>query len=107
MMSQSFLDAIQRAVEAHQTDIIILDPLISFHGQDENSNDQMRRLLDQVAIFTESLGASPLLIHHHGSSPVSQDLGEERSQRHWRLVPNTWNLHTTRPRSCFPDPQES
>ena len=93
MMSQSFLDAIQRTVEAHQTDIIILDPLISFHGQDENSNDQMRRLLDQVAVFTESLGASPLLIHHHGKFTSESGPGGGRGASaigDWS--PNTWEL---------------
>jgi len=93
MMSQSFLDAIQKAVETHQTDIIILDPLISFHGQDENSNDQMRRLLDQVAIFTESLGASPLLIHHHGKVTSESGPGGGRGASaigDWS--PNTWEL---------------
>lgn len=93
MMSQSFLDAIQNAVETHQTDIIILDPLISFHGQDENSNDQMRRLLDQVAVFTESLGASPLLIHHHGKFTSESGPGGGRGASaigDWS--PNTWEL---------------
>ncbi len=93
MMSQSFLDAIQKAVETHQTDIIILDPLISFHGQDENSNDQMRRLLDQVAVFTESLGASPLLIHHHGKFTSESGPGGGRGASaigDWS--PNTWEL---------------
>lgn len=93
MMNQTFLDAIKNAVETHQTDIIILDPLISFHGQDENSNDQMRRLLDRVAIFTESLGASPLLIHHHGKFTSESGPGGGRGASaigDWS--PNTWEL---------------
>ena len=60
-----FQDAIRETVDFNEIDILVIDPLISFHSEDENSNDQMRRLLDKVSLLTEEIGVTPLLIHHH------------------------------------------
>lgn len=93
VLEDEFLSAIGNAVQKHCTDILVLDPLISFHGQDENSNDQMRRLLDQITVFCESVGTTPLLIHHLGKYDSNEDQGGGRGASaigDW--APNSWKL---------------
>jgi archaellum biogenesis ATPase FlaH len=88
-----FQDAIKDAVESNEIDILVIDPLISFHSEDENSNDQMRRLLDKVSLLTEEIGVTPLLIHHHGKFATDSGAGGGRGASaigDWS--PNTWEL---------------
>lgn len=102
MLKQDFLDQIKSAIESKQADIIVLDPLISFHDQDENSNDQMRRLLDKVSLFCESLKVTPLLIHHHGKFSSDSGAGGGRGASaigDWS--PNTWELTYVKARKIF------
>ncbi|WP_428569962.1 MAG: AAA family ATPase [Solidesulfovibrio sp. DCME] len=88
-----FQDAIKDAVVLNKIDILVIDPLISFHSEDENSNDQMRRLLDKVSLLTEEIGVTPLLIHHHGKFATDSGAGGGRGASaigDWS--PNTWEL---------------
>jgi len=88
-----FQDAIKDAVVLNKIDILVIDPLISFHSEDENSNDQMRRLLDKASLLTEEIGVTPLLIHHHGKFATDSGAGGGRGASaigDWS--PNTWEL---------------
>lgn len=74
-------------------DILILDPLISFHDQDENSNDAMRRFLDKFFDFCDKLKVTPLMIHHHGKFRSEKGIGGGRGASaigDWSA--NTWEL---------------
>ncbi|BAH74476.1 AAA family ATPase [Solidesulfovibrio magneticus] len=74
-------------------DILILDPLISFHDQDENSNDAMRRFLDSFFEFCDKLKVTPLMIHHHGKFRAEKGVGGGRGASaigDWSA--NTWEL---------------
>ena len=93
MMRGSFREIIKGKVALHGIDILIIDPLISFHNLDENSNDQMRKLLDQVSLLAEEVHVSPLLIHHHGKFATDSGAGGGRGASaigDWS--PNTWEL---------------
>jgi len=88
-----FQKAIKESVDLNKIDILVIDPLISFHSEDENSNDQMRRLLDRVSLLTEEIGVTPLLIHHHGKFSTDSGAGGGRGASaigDWS--PNTWEL---------------
>ena len=88
-----FQEAIKESVDLHKIDVLVIDPLISFHSEDENSNDQMRRLLDEVSLLTEDIGVTPLLIHHHGKFSTDSGAGGGRGASaigDWS--PNTWEL---------------
>lgn len=74
-------------------DILIIDPLISFHDQDENSNDAMRRFLDSFFEFCDKLKVTPLMIHHHGKFRAEKGVGGGRGASaigDWSA--NTWEL---------------
>ena len=45
-------------------DLIIFDPLISYHAADENDNSRMRTTLDSIAETSNAIGATPVVIHH-------------------------------------------
>ncbi len=45
-------------------DLIIFDPLISYHAFDENDNSRMRSTLDSIAEISNEIGGTPLVIHH-------------------------------------------
>ncbi|MFU2209022.1 AAA family ATPase [Solidesulfovibrio sp. C21] len=91
--SKQFQDVIKKHHSLIGFDIIIVDPLISFHNKDENSNDEMRRLLDNFSEFCESIKVSPLIIHHHGKFKQERGVGGGRGASaigDWS--PNTWEL---------------
>ncbi|KHK00236.1 AAA family ATPase [Desulfovibrio sp. TomC] len=91
--SQQFQDIIKRQYDLLGFDILVVDPLISFHNKDENSNDEMRKLLDNFSDFCEGLKVSPLIIHHHGKFKQERGVGGGRGASaigDWS--PNTWEL---------------
>ena len=91
--SNKFTEAILRIHNARGFDVLIVDPLISFHDKDENSNDEMRRFLDTFFEFCEPLKVTPLLIHHHGKYRPEKGIGGGRGASaigDWSA--NTWEL---------------
>lgn len=94
MMRSGFRDVIKEHIQRYETDILVLDPLISFHALNENSNDEMRRLLDSVSMFCEENSVTPLLIHHHGKNTSESGSGGGRGASaigDWSA--NTWELY--------------
>lgn len=57
------------ALQQHQTDIGIIDPLIAVHDVDENSNSAMRWLLDLLRPFQEETGCTFVIAHHEPKAP--------------------------------------
>jgi archaellum biogenesis ATPase FlaH len=93
LSSPSFQDVIGNFHRTYQFDILVVDPLISFHKRDENSNNEMRELLDDFSGFCKSLNVSPLIIHHHGKFKAERGIGGGRGASaigDWS--PNTWEL---------------
>ena len=89
----AFIEELARVVEEVKADIIVVDPLISFHVKDENSNDQMRKVLDTLSDFCRRMNVTPLLVHHHGKIASESGQGGGRGASaigDWS--PNTWEL---------------
>lgn len=76
-----FQDTIKRMVEATEARCIILDPLISYHGCDENGNSEMRRSLDALTELMDETGTATILFHHLGKASGSGDLNKIFSGR--------------------------
>lgn len=66
LSDQSFLDGVREAVKLAKAGLLIVDPLISYHGEDENDNGAMRRCLDCLTLLMEQTGCAVILIHHAG-----------------------------------------
>lgn len=48
------------------SNVLIVDPLISYHNVNENENAAMRKLLDAMQSVSKKANASLLIIHHSG-----------------------------------------
>jgi len=60
-----FAQDLADAIQATGADLLILDPLISYHTQDENDNAGMRKALDRLTQIAGEKTAI-ILTHHHG-----------------------------------------
>ncbi len=63
-----FQNILLDSLEAVNADILVLDPLISYHGEDENDNAAMRRSLDCLTIICDKADVSPILYHHYNKN---------------------------------------
>jgi len=71
---------------AEGADLIVFDPLAAFIiGSDaENDNVQMRHLLDQMSLVSQSTGAACLVLAHQGKPQVDK-LGQEHSRKKYAI----------------------
>ena len=63
---ENFIKNISETIKIGNHDILIIDPLISFHNEGENANTQMRRVLDKIKFLGAETKTSILIIHHSG-----------------------------------------
>ena len=47
-------------------DVLIIDPLSSFHQCNENDNSQMRRVMESITNIARKTGAAIIIVHHFG-----------------------------------------
>jgi RecA-family ATPase len=63
------LQVLADRIRQHRATIAVLDPLVTLHDRDENSNPQMRAVLDAVSPIAEETGCTFILAHHEPKSP--------------------------------------
>jgi len=51
---------------------LILDPLISYHGEDENDNAAMRRSLDCLSFICDRANVSAMICHHYNRQNLTR-----------------------------------
>jgi len=68
LLKTSFQNKLTEMIEATSARLLILDPLVSYHTQDENSNVGMRSVLDALTEVASAAGAATIVVHHHGKS---------------------------------------
>jgi RecA-family ATPase len=59
-------------------DVVVLDPLVAFHGVDENNNTYMHRLLDALRDGIREADAALILVHHEAKPAELPRLGGAR-----------------------------
>jgi hypothetical protein len=62
-------EALFGALRQHRTNVAMLDPLVSFHDSDENSNSAMRWVLDRLSPYQEETGCTFIIAHHEPKNP--------------------------------------
>ena len=67
-------EAILKLAEQVKPILIVLDPIGPLHGWDENSADEMGRLLNLLLTFCQKTGAAVVFVHH---APKSMEGREE------------------------------
>jgi hypothetical protein len=55
-------------IEKNGINVLIFDPLISYHGSDENDNTAMRLNLDAIGRISRQYKMTVILTHHHSKS---------------------------------------
>lgn len=69
-------------VKYRSLDLLIPDPLITFHRESENDNAKMRFVLDRFTAIQAETGCALLLAHHHRKSPEGiEDFDAARGAR--------------------------
>jgi len=61
--------AMYELLTAHRPEILMLDPLVEFHSQDENSAQHMGRIMRELSIMRERFALKALEVAHHSSKP--------------------------------------
>ena len=61
-----FGSLIEKYIEENKIDVVIIDPLISYHSAQENDNVNVRKALDTITNITKRHDVSFILVHHHG-----------------------------------------
>lgn len=68
------LDQLCDAIDATGVRVIVVDPLVFAHRQDENSNTQMGALLHELADFAHARGVVVILVHHLAKGGPEDDM---------------------------------
>ncbi|WP_045222152.1 AAA family ATPase [Desulfonatronum thioautotrophicum] len=71
-----FQDNLLRMVDKTESKCVIVDPLISYHGGDENDNSEMRRSLDALTELQDRGGFASIVFHHLGKASASNDFNK-------------------------------
>lgn len=61
-----FLQTVEDLICQAKADVVIFDPLISYHDSPENSNTEMRKALDILTELSIKHALTVILTHHHG-----------------------------------------
>jgi len=76
--SQADYDTLMRGIEANRCEdlsLLILDPLASYMTGDENSAQDMQKIVNAMRRATDRFGCSVLVVHHAGKSAWSSERG--------------------------------
>lgn len=60
------LRKIKELIEKTRSEVVILDPLSSYHYEPENDNIKMRRVLDNLTDISGETGCAWIVVHHEG-----------------------------------------
>lgn len=71
-----FLDYIRAVMEQTQAKVMVVDPLSSYAGCPENSNDLMRIAVDIISELADEFEATPIVLHHEGKAGSGNDTQE-------------------------------
>ena len=66
LMKDQDIQAFSDEIAFHKPDIVLIDPIINFFDGEENSNTEIRKLLDRVDMLIEMHGISVIIAHHTG-----------------------------------------
>jgi hypothetical protein len=60
-----FVDTLRSLIDQVHADIVLFDPLICYHGADENDNTGVRKALDILSRLSNQYNLNVVLTHHH------------------------------------------
>ena len=66
LMRDQDIEQFSQEIEFHKPDLVMIDPIINFFDGEENSNTEIRKLLDRVDMLIDMHGISVIIAHHTG-----------------------------------------
>ena len=66
LMKDQDIQAFSDEIAFHKPDIVMIDPIINFFDGEENSNTEIRKLMDRVDMLMELNDVAVILAHHTG-----------------------------------------
>lgn len=78
---QGVIDQMRRFIREQQIDVLILDPLIQFHGADENSNSGMQAVARVLTDIAHDTNCGVSIIHHSRKRVATDGAGDAESAR--------------------------
>jgi len=73
-------------IQEYKPSVLIIDPFVKFHGEDENSTKEMSNILNKLRNLIEDCGISIILVHHQGKD-------ESRSARGSSAILGEYDSH--------------
>ena len=73
LMQPECVANIAEIVRQCSADVIVADPLSSFHYLEENDNSRMRTALDNITHISRETGCAAIVIHHYGKPQQGRD----------------------------------
>lgn len=64
---------IMEIVREYRADVVVIDPLSSFHYLEENDNSRMRSALDNITHISRETGCAAIVVHHYGKPVKERD----------------------------------
>jgi len=66
LMRDQDIEQFSQEIEFHKPDIVMIDPIINFFDGEENSNTEIRKLLDRVDMLMDMHNVTVIIAHHTG-----------------------------------------
>lgn len=66
LMRDVDIQAFSDEIAFHEADIVMIDPIINFFDGEENSNTEIRKLMDRIDMLMEMNNVAIILAHHTG-----------------------------------------
>ncbi len=92
LQDDRFMKSIESSIIRKDIGLVIIDPLISYHGEDENNNRGMRQALQVITELCETFKVATILIHHDGKSASSSSKGGRGASSIGDWAPNIISL---------------
>ena len=73
ILDDIFFQKMLRTIRSKHVDVVVFDPLVSFHCQDENSNTAMRKVMDRFSLLGSETNTNVLVVHHDGKADSSNE----------------------------------
>jgi archaellum biogenesis ATPase FlaH len=76
LKDEEFRNQLLEMIKMCQAEVVIVDPLSSYHGQDnESGNAEMRQSLDLLTAICDQVGCVPIVVHHAGKGGIEKEIG--------------------------------
>jgi hypothetical protein len=78
LTNRAGIERLRELLELNKPDLLILDPLSTFHNVEENSASEMSAVLEAISVLKSEFKVGVLVIHHYGKPSLAERKGSHR-----------------------------